>query len=99
MKKAMSVMLAVVTLAGSLATAMPAAQAEGGRIAAGVAGGLIGGALLGGALAGSRPAPAYGYAAPAPVYVEEDEPACRIVRKRFIDRDGYERVRRVEVCN
>ena len=36
--------------------------------------------------------------APAPVYVEE-EPVCRIVRKRFIDEYGYERVRRVEVCN
>lgn len=97
MKKTISLMLAAATVAGSLATAMPAAKAEGGRIAAGVAGGLIGGALLGGAIAASRPAPAYGYA-PAPVYVEE-EPACRLVRQRFIDRDGYERVRRVEVCN
>ena len=95
MKKTISLVLAAATLAGSLATTMPAAQAEGGRIAAGVAGGLIGGALLGGAIASQRPA--YGYAAPAPVYVEE--PACRLVRQRYIDQYGYERVRRVEVCN
>jgi hypothetical protein len=98
MKKTISLMLAAATVAGSLATAMPSAKAEGGRIAAGVAGGLIGGALLGGAIAASRPAPAYGYGyAPAPVYVEE--PICRLVRQRYIDGYGYERVRRVEVCN
>lgn len=92
MKKTVSAILAVATLAGSLVTAIPAAQADGGRIAAGVAGGLIGGALLGGAIASQRPA--YGYA-PAPVYVEE--PACRIVRERYWDGYGW-RVRRVEVC-
>ena len=72
MKKTISAMLAVATVAGSLVSVAPAAKADGGRIAAGVAGGLIGGALLGGAIAASRPAPAYGYGyAPAPVYVEE----------------------------
>lgn len=95
MKKVLSAFLAVTTIAGSLATAMPAAKADGGRIAAGVAGGLIGGALIGGAIASSRPAYGYGYA-PAPVYVEE--PACRLVRERFWDGYGW-RVRRVQVCD
>lgn len=93
MKKTISAILAVAVTAGSLLSAMPTAQADGGRIAAGVAGGLIGGALLGGAIAAQRPAYGYGYA-PAPVYVE---PACRIVRERYWDGYGW-RVRRVEVC-
>ena len=97
MKKVLSAFLAVATVAGSLATAMPAAKADGGRIAAGVAGGLIGGALIGGAIASSRPAYGYGYGyAPGPVYVEE--PACRLVRERFWDGYGW-RVRRVQVCD
>jgi len=97
MKKVLSAFLAVATVAGSLATAMPAAKADGGRIAAGVAGGLIGGALLGGAIASSRPAYGYGYGyAPGPVYV--GEPACRLVRERFWDGYGW-RVRRVQVCD
>jgi len=93
MKKTVSAILAVATLAGSIVTAIPAAQADGGRIAAGVAGGLIGGAIIGGAIANAN-RPAYGYA-PAPVYVEE--PQCRIVRERYWDGYGW-RVRRVEVC-
>lgn len=98
MKKTISALLAIATVAGSLATTVPAAQADGGRIAAGVAGGLIGGALLGGAIAASRPAPAYGYVAPAPVYVEE--PECRFVRERFWDDyRGMWRSRRVQVCD
>ncbi|QUS38931.1 hypothetical protein RPMA_08910 [Tardiphaga alba] len=97
MKKTISALLAVATVAGSLAATAPA-QADGGRIAAGVAGGLIGGALLGGAIAASRPAPAYGYGyAPAPVYVE---PACRVVRQRvWDDYRGVWRYRPVEVCD
>jgi hypothetical protein len=95
MKKTISALLAVATLAGSLVSVAPAARADGGRIAAGVAGGLIGGALIGGAIAASRPAPVYG--APAPVYVEEPPP-CRLVRERFWDGYGW-RFRRVEVCN
>jgi hypothetical protein len=91
MKKTVSAILAVATIAGSMAAAMPA-RAGGGDVAAGVAGGLIGGAILGSAIAGSRPA----YAAPAPVYVEE--PACRLVRERFWDGYGW-RVRRVQVCD
>jgi hypothetical protein len=94
MKKTISALLAVATVAGSLVSVAPAAKADGGRIAAGVAGGLIGGALLGGAIAASRPAPVY--AAPAPVYIEE--PACRLVRERYWD--GYDwRMRRVQVCD
>jgi hypothetical protein len=90
MKKTVSALLAVATIAGSLA-ATPASAQRG--VAAGVVGGLIGGAIIGGAIASSRPA----YAAPAPVYVDEG-PACRMVRQRFWD--GYEwRFRRVEVCN
>jgi hypothetical protein len=93
MKKALSAFLAAVTVAGSLATAMPAAQArDGGAVAAGVGLGILGGAIAGAAIANSRPA----YAAPAPVYVEE--PACRLVRERFWD--GYAwRFRRVQVCD
>ena len=90
MKKTFAALIAVTTIAGSLA-ATPASAQRG--VAAGVVGGLIGGAIIGGAIASSRPA----YAAPAPVYVEDYPPACRMVRERFWD--GYEwRFRRVEVC-
>jgi hypothetical protein len=99
MKKTSAAFVAVATIAGSLAIAMPAAQAQyhhhhhGGGGAAGLAAGLIGGAIIGGAIASSRPA--YG----GPVYVEEAPyPVCRMVRERFWD--GYDwRYRRVEVCN
>ena len=84
MKKTIAALVAVATMAGSLVSIAPTAQAENGRIAAGVAGGLI---------AASRPAPVY--VAPGPVYVEE--PACRLVRERFWDGYGW-RVRRVQVC-
>ena len=94
MKKTLFALLAAATVAGSMVSVTPPAQARDGQIAAGVAGGLIGGALLGGAIAASRPAPVYG--APAPVYVEE--PACRLVRERFWDGYGWV-YRRVEVCN
>jgi hypothetical protein len=90
MKKTFSAFLAVATVAGAL-SATPASAQRG--VAAGIAAGLIGGAIVGGAIASSRP----GYAAPAPVYVEE-APACRMVRERFWDGYGW-RFRRVEVCN
>jgi hypothetical protein len=93
MRKTFTALVAVATMAGSLVSVAPTAQADNGRIAAGVAGGLIGGALIGGAIAASRPAPVY--VAPGPVYVEE--PACRLVRERFWDGYGW-RVRRVQVC-
>ena len=91
MKKTLVAALTVATIAGSLVTATPSAQAHDG-VGAGIAAGLIGGAIVGGAIASSRPA--YG----GPVYVEEaPPPACRMVRERFWD--GYEwRFRRVEVC-
>ena len=89
MKKTFAALVAVATIAGSLA-ATPASAQRG--VAAGVAAGLIGGAIVGGAIAASRPA----YAAPAPVYVEE--PPCRMIRERFWDGYGW-RYRRVEVCN
>jgi hypothetical protein len=92
MKKTIFALLAVATVAGSMVSVTPPAQARDGAVAAGVAGGLIGGALLGGAIAASRPAPVYG----APVYVEE--PACRLVRERFWDGYGW-RMRRVQVCD
>ena len=91
MKKTFVALVAVATVAGSLGTS-PAHAQRG--VAAGVAAGLIGGAIVGGAIAASRPA----YAAPAPVYVEEGYPACRMVRERFWDGYGW-RVRRYEVCN
>jgi hypothetical protein len=93
MKKTISALLAVATVAGSLISVAPAAKAGDGQIAAGVAGGLIGGALLGGAIAASRPPV---FAAPAPVYVEEAP--CRVVRERFWDGYGW-RFRRVQVCD
>ena len=100
MKKVLSAFLAVATIAGSLATAMPAAQAQhhgghGGGDGAAIGLGILGGAIAGAAIANSRPAYGYGYA-PGPVYVEE--PAFRLVRERFWD--GYAwRVRRVQVCD
>lgn len=90
MKKTLAALVAVATIAGSLA-ATPASAQRG--VGVGIAAGLLGGAIIGGAIASSRPA----YAAPAPVYVD-DYPACRLVRERFWDGYGW-RVRRVEVCN
>jgi hypothetical protein len=93
-KTAIALLLAVATIAGSLVTTTPQAQAGGGAVAAGVAGGLIGGAIIGSAIAGSRPA----YAAPAPAYVDEGPAPCRLVRERFWDGYGW-RFRRVQVCD
>ena len=91
MKKTFAALVAVATMAGSLA-ATPANAQRG--VAAGVVGGLIGGAIIGGAIASSRPAYGYGER----VYVEEAPPACRLVRERFWDGYGWA-YRRVEVCN
>jgi hypothetical protein len=77
--------------------APPAAEARGGRIAAGVAAGLIGGALVGSALAGPRYyGPGYGYYG-GPAYVADDYGDCYWQRQRFWDGYGW-RVRRVRVC-
>jgi hypothetical protein len=88
MKKTFAALVAVATLAGSLA-ATPASAQRG--VGVGIAAGLIGGAIVGGAIASSRPA--YG----GPVYVEDAPPPCRMVRERFWDGYGW-RFRRVEVC-
>ena len=74
MKKTFAALVAVATIAGSLATT-PANAQRG--VAAGVVGGLIGGAIIGGAIASSRPA--YG----GPVYVEDAPPACRLCGHAF----------------
>ena len=66
MKKTFAALLAVATIAGSLA-ATPASAQRG--LGAAIAGGIIGGAIVGGAVAASRPAPVY--MAPGPAYVEE----------------------------
>jgi hypothetical protein len=96
MKKMISAFLAVAVTAGSLAAAMPAAKADGGRIAAGVASGLIGGALLGGAIAAQRPAYGYGYE-PAPTYYA---PSCRLVEREPVwDGYGWRQRRPIRVCD
>jgi hypothetical protein len=89
MKKTFAALIAVTTLAASLA-ATPASAQRG--VGVGIAAGLLGGAIIGGAIASSRPA--YG----GPVYVEDAPPPCRMVRERFWDGYGW-RFRRVEVCN
>jgi hypothetical protein len=89
MKKTFAALVAVTTIAGSLA-ATPASAQRG--VGVGIAAGLLGGAIIGGAIASSRPA--YG----GPVYVEDAPPPCRLVRERFWDGYGW-RFRRVEVCN
>lgn len=92
MKKTFAALVAVATIASSLATT-PASAQRG--LGAAVAGGIIGGAIVGGAIASSRPA--YG----APVYVEEaPPPPCRWVRQRFWDDySATWRFRRIEVCD
>jgi hypothetical protein len=98
MKKTFSAVLAIATVAGSLAVMTPAANARGGAVAAGVVGGLLGGALIGSAIANSQPA----YAAPAPVYAAPpayiEEPPCHFARERFWDGYGW-RFRRIRVCD
>ena len=89
MKKTLAALVAVATIAGSLAVT-PASAQRG--VAAGVAAGLIGGAIVGGAIASQAP----GYYGPGPVYVEG--PPCRWVRERFWDGYGW-RFRRVQYCD
>jgi hypothetical protein len=94
-------MLKVITLAAVSALALTAvsqpasAGNNGGAVAAGVIGGLAVGAIIGSqANRNYYTGPGY-YEAPR-VYEEED---CRIVRRHYIGRDGYEHVRRVRVCD
>jgi hypothetical protein len=94
MKITIAAILAVATVAGSLATIPAPAHAQRG-LGAAVAGGIIGGAIVGGAIASSRPA--YG----GPVYVEgppPPPPGCYWSRQRFWDGYGWQ-VRPVQVCN
>jgi hypothetical protein len=85
MKRTIAALLAVATIAGSLASAP--AQAGNGGVAAGVAAGLIGGAIVGSAIASSRPYYPYG----GPVYVEPAPPpvppGCYWQQQRYWD--GY----------
>ena len=91
MKKTIAALLAVATIAGSLAVT-PAPQPR--WACAGVAAGLIGGAIVGGAIAASRPYPYY-Y---GPGYVDGPPPGCYWQRQRYWD--GYAwNVRPVQVCN
>src|SRR5262249_61359233 len=94
MKKTMTALLAVATVASSL-TVTPA-QAQRGW-GAGVAAGLIGGAIVGGAIAASRPHPYYYGPPPAygPAYVGAPaprRPTCGWQNQRY--RDGYGWARR-----
>jgi hypothetical protein len=89
MKKTLMAVATAATLAVTVLAAPQAAEARGGRIAAGVAAGVIGGALLGGALAGP------GYYGGGPAYVAG--PPCYWQRQRFWDGYGW-RIRRVRVC-
>ena len=97
MKKTVAAFLAVATIAGSLVSFTPAAQAGGGGIAAGVAAGIVGGAIVGGAIAASRPYPYY--YGPPPGYVGGPVgPGCYWQNQRYWD--GYAwNVRPVQVCN
>jgi hypothetical protein len=93
MKKTLTTLVAVATIAGSMAVTVPAANARDG-VGVGIAAGLIGGAIVGGAIASSRPA----YAAPA--YVEAPPPpppGCVMRRERYWDGYGWV-IRPVRVC-
>jgi hypothetical protein len=96
MLKAITVVAAVAT-AGAAFTSMPA-QADDGRIAAGVVGGLAAGAMLGAAASsGYDPyysGPAYYHRSYQPVYG-----ACHWERERIVDAYGRMIVRRVRVCD
>jgi hypothetical protein len=83
MKKTIAAFLAVATIAGSLISFTPAAQAGGGAVAAGVAAGIVGGAIVGGAIANSNP---YYYGpAPAPAYYGPPPPGpgCYWQQQRY----------------
>jgi hypothetical protein len=94
MKKTVTAFLAIASVAGSLVSVTPSAQAHDG-VGAGLAAGLIGGALVGGAIAASRPAygePAYVAGPPGP------PPGCYWRRERYWDGYGWV-IRPVRYCN
>jgi hypothetical protein len=69
MRKALTILLAAVTVAASLTAVSNEANARGGGVAVGIIGGLAAGAIIGGAIANSRPAYAYPAYTPAEGYV------------------------------
>jgi len=79
-------------IAGAAITAPTAADARGGRVAAGIIGGLAAGALIAGAA--NAYAPYYGY---GPYYGAYAGPPCHIRRERVWDGYGWY-WRRVRVC-
>jgi len=107
MKATMMAAVTAMALAVTSVAAPRPAEAEGGRIAAGVLGGLAAGALLGGALAAPRYYGPSGYYGPGPNYYGGGPyyygagyyggPGCYLQRQRFWDGFMW-RVRRVEVC-
>ena len=74
--KIVSVALAAALVVIPAAAVPSSAQADDGRIAAGVFGGLIGGLILGNALAPRPYPPAPVYVAPAPHAYYEAPPRC-----------------------
>lgn len=93
MKKVLTAFIAVATIAGSLATAMPTAKAENGNNALAVGAGLLG---LGVGLAASQQQPSYGYG--GPVYYAP-APRCRWEQQAVWDEYRYATVyRNVRVC-
>jgi hypothetical protein len=95
-------MFKVITVVAAVATAAAAftvpAQADNGRITAGVVGGLAAGAVLGAAASsGYQPyysGPAYYHRSYQPVYS-----ACHWERERVVDAYGRMIVRRIRVCD
>jgi hypothetical protein len=94
MKKALSSLLAVATIAGSLVTVMPTAKAEGGRNAAAVGIGLLG---LGLGVAAATAQPRY-YGDPGPAYYAP-APRCHWEQRTVWDQYRYTHVyQNVQVC-
>ncbi len=95
-------MLKIITLAAVSALALAAisqpasAGNNNGAVAAGIIGGLAVGTIIG-SQAGHNYYSGPGYYEPGPrVYEEED---CRIIHRHYVDRYGYEHVKRVRVCD
>ncbi len=95
MKKVIAALVAVATIAGSLAIEMPAAKADGGRNAAAIGLGILGAAVVGGAIANSQPR--YGYDG-GPVYYAP-RPRCYWEKQPVWDPYlGANVYRNVKVC-
>ena len=101
MRKTITTIAAAATLAIAAAAAPTTANADNGRITAGVIGGLAAGAVIGSAL--SQPHYYYGgpyaYYDNGPyAYATVPGPSCVIHREQFWDGFAW-RVRRVRVCD